>query len=307
MFCLVSGIQEGETYDWGTITGFLSVPLLIGFGSSCWAVFVWWQGPHAGRTARAAVAVPRPQLLAVQRGDHHGGVRHHRRWRSRSCCSPKPSSGTRPRSRRCCSCRWPVFSGGLAPGGGPLRRHASTPLHHDRRNAALLDLAVLGEPGHDRPKSPSGSCCLPMACSAWPTPGCGRRSPRRPTRNLPPRSAGAGAGIYNTTRQVGAVLGRRAIAAVIEARLTANLGATAGSLGGVRRGRCGRRHRRVGTAASGRVRVRVGDVRGHDPALRRPAPRRRWRCSSSCAPASPRSRPPPRRSRPEASAALADA
>jgi MFS family permease len=43
------------------------------------------------------------------------------------------------------------------------------------------------------------------------------------TRNLPLSSAGAGAGIYNTTRQVGAVLGSAAIAALIEARLTANL------------------------------------------------------------------------------------
>ncbi len=43
------------------------------------------------------------------------------------------------------------------------------------------------------------------------------------TRNLPLSSAGAGSGIYNTTRQVGAVLGSAAIAALIEARLTANL------------------------------------------------------------------------------------
>jgi MFS family permease len=42
------------------------------------------------------------------------------------------------------------------------------------------------------------------------------------TRNLPMSSAGAGAGVYNTTRQVGAVLGSAAIAAIIQARLAAN-------------------------------------------------------------------------------------
>ena len=42
-------------------------------------------------------------------------------------------------------------------------------------------------------------------------------------RNLPMHAAGAGAGMYNTTRQVGAVLGSAAIAAVIEARLAAHL------------------------------------------------------------------------------------
>lgn len=42
------------------------------------------------------------------------------------------------------------------------------------------------------------------------------------TRNLPPQLAGAGAGVYNTTRQVGAVLGSAAMSALITARLSAN-------------------------------------------------------------------------------------
>ena len=50
------------------------------------------------------------------------------------------------------------------------------------------------------------------------------------TRNLPMDLAGAGAGVYNATRQVGAVLGSAAIAVLIDARLAAELpGMTAGS------------------------------------------------------------------------------
>jgi MFS family permease len=41
------------------------------------------------------------------------------------------------------------------------------------------------------------------------------------TRNLPVQQAGAGAGVYNATRQVGAVLGSAAIAVLIDARLAA--------------------------------------------------------------------------------------
>jgi len=48
------------------------------------------------------------------------------------------------------------------------------------------------------------------------------------TRNLGPREAGAGAGIYNTTRQIGSVLGSAAIAALIAARLAAEMPAGAG-------------------------------------------------------------------------------
>ena len=43
------------------------------------------------------------------------------------------------------------------------------------------------------------------------------------TRNLPMDQAGAAAGVYNTTRQVGAVLGSAGIAVLMQARLTAEL------------------------------------------------------------------------------------
>ena len=41
------------------------------------------------------------------------------------------------------------------------------------------------------------------------------------TRNLPPQLAGAGAGVYNATRQVGAVLGSAAIAVLMDSRIAA--------------------------------------------------------------------------------------
>jgi MFS family permease len=43
------------------------------------------------------------------------------------------------------------------------------------------------------------------------------------TRGLPPREAGAGSGIYNTTRQIGSVIGSAAVAVLLQARLVADL------------------------------------------------------------------------------------
>ena len=52
------------------------------------------------------------------------------------------------------------------------------------------------------------------------------------TRNLAPRQAGAGAGIYNTTRTIGSVIGSASIAAFMQARLEANLPGASASQGG---------------------------------------------------------------------------
>lgn len=84
------------------------------------------------------------------------------------------------------------------------------------------------------------------------------------TRNLPMSAAGAGAGIYNTTRQVGGVLGSAAIATVIVNRLLAN-GFTSGGMGG------GVREPRPARSSQGCVRHRhVADAdHPRDRALRR--------------------------------------
>jgi MFS family permease len=64
--------------------------------------------------------------------------------------------------------------------------------------------------------------CLPMALFGVSNACLWAPLSATATRNLPMASAGSGAGVYNTTRQIGAVLGSAAIAALIQARLTAN-------------------------------------------------------------------------------------
>ncbi|MFB7059271.1 MFS transporter [Streptomyces vinaceus] len=40
---LVFGVQSGETYDWGTVAGPISITSILLFGIVCLAVFLWWQ------------------------------------------------------------------------------------------------------------------------------------------------------------------------------------------------------------------------------------------------------------------------
>jgi MFS family permease len=115
-----------------------------------------------------------------------------------------------------------VFSGGLAPVVGKLVDRINP------RYIALFGLLLFAvslywysiwlDPNPDlawRLLIPSGVLGIAMSC-VW--------SPisTTATYNLPQAQAGAGAGVYNTTRQIGAVLGSASIAVLIEARLGAN-------------------------------------------------------------------------------------
>ncbi|EWT03046.1 multidrug MFS transporter [Intrasporangium oryzae NRRL B-24470] len=230
MFLLVFGVQEGERYDWGTIAGPISVPLLIGLGVAVLAVFLWWQSRNRKEpllplglfrdrnfsVANVAItsigfsitAMAFPVMLYAQ------VVRGLSPTRSALLLVPMA-----------------VLSGALAPIAGRLSDRA-----HPRNlsafgigatSASLFWLSRIMDTA-----TPIWVLLLPMALM-----GVGGAFMWAPlgataTRNLPLSAAGAGSGVYNTTRQVGAVLGSAAIAAVIQARLSANLPGLGGGMSG---------------------------------------------------------------------------
>ena len=106
MFLLVFGIQEGHQYDWGTITGIITVPLLIVAGLVLFALFVVLAGAQPARAAGAALVVPRPQLQPRQRRRSPRWASRSPRSRSRSCSTPSWCAASRRPRRRCCSSRW---------------------------------------------------------------------------------------------------------------------------------------------------------------------------------------------------------
>lgn len=221
MFLVVFGLQEGSRYDWGTIAGPLSVPLVIGTGVLTMAAFVWWQArvrpeplvplrlfrdrnfslANLGITtvAFAITAMAFPFMLWAQ------SVR-----------------GWSPTESGLLLVPMALLTGALAPFVGRLvdRAHPRwiTMIGFGSGAAALFWLARVVTVD-----SAVWQILLPMALF-----GVGNAFLWAPlsataTRNLPMDSAGAGAGVYNTTRQVGAVLGSAAIAALIESRLASAL------------------------------------------------------------------------------------
>jgi EmrB/QacA subfamily drug resistance transporter len=221
MFLITFGIQEGETYDWGRITGVLSVPLLIGTGLAILAVFVGWQS----RIKREPL-VPLSLFLDRNFSLSNAGI---------ACTSLAITATFLPFTFYAQAARgWSPTQAALL--GAPM---AVVMLLLSRRVGRLIDtihprsitlvgfgtsalsllwLAQLMQSVH----TPVWLLCLP-----WAVFGLGNACMWAPlavtaTRNLPMSSAGAGSGVYNTVRQVGAVLGSAAVAALMEARLTAH-------------------------------------------------------------------------------------
>jgi EmrB/QacA subfamily drug resistance transporter len=221
MFLLVFGIQEGQTYDWGTIAGPISVWSLIVTGLVVLVVFVVWQARNPGEPlmslrlfrdrnfglaslAIAAVgfgvtAMAFPTVLYAQ------GV-----------------LGLSPTGSALLFVPMAVISGALSPYVGRLTDRA-----HPRWVAGfgLLSFVVglVWLAAVMRPATPIWELLLPIALIGVANGFMWAPISTSATRNLPMDQAGAAAGVYNTTRQIGAVLGSAGIAVLMQARLTAEL------------------------------------------------------------------------------------
>ncbi|WP_377108454.1 DHA2 family efflux MFS transporter permease subunit [Propionicimonas sp. T2.31MG-18] len=230
MSCLVFGIQEGETFDWGTIWGPVNVWSLIGLGVAVLGVFLWWQRRGRGEPllplrlfsdrnfslgnaaiAMVGIAVTSNALPLVFYYQLVLGFTP-----TRAALQLVPMA---------------LFSGVLAPVVGRLvdrvhpRYLATAGLL--MMAASMLWYAVWLVPDESlwwRLLFPSALMGIGSAFT-WSPIGT------TTTYNLAPADAGAGSGVYNSVRQVGSVLGSAAIAALIQARLAASLpgGAAAGA------------------------------------------------------------------------------
>ena len=233
LFLIVFGLQEGEKYDWGTIAGPITVWGLIIAGLVLMAVFVVQQW----RT-RSEPLVP----LELFRDRNFSGANLAIAavgFTVTGMSLPymfflQLARGLTPTEAAMLMIPMAVISGALAPLAGSLLDRVDPRLI---LVPGLLFVAggLLWNASLMSPDTPIWMFLLPSALLGIGNAGMWGPLATTATRRLPPRQAGAGAGIYNTTRTIGSVIGSAAIAAFMQARLEANLpgvGEAPGGIGG---------------------------------------------------------------------------
>ncbi|MDN5572281.1 MAG: DHA2 family efflux MFS transporter permease subunit [Propionibacteriaceae bacterium] len=227
MFLLVFGLQEGQTHDWGAVWGPISVWGLIGAGVVILGLFVWWQVRNPGEPllplallrdrnfslANTAISLvgfavtcyPLPVIFYVQ------DVRGFSALESGLLLLPSALMSV-------ALARWVgrrvdrvdariVATQGLAATAVGIVGYVLLIGNDLSPWWLLVPNTVLG--------FGMASIWAPISTAA--------------TRNLPLQWAGAGSGLYNTTRQVGSVLGSASIAAAISWRTAAHASDEAGT------------------------------------------------------------------------------
>ncbi|MCY0904495.1 DHA2 family efflux MFS transporter permease subunit [Arthrobacter sp. H14-L1] len=221
MFLLVFGIQEGSTYNWGTITGIISVWGLIITGIAVLVIFVIWQAVNRGEPLI-------PLSLFRERNFSLANIAITTVGFSITAMSLplifyyQLVRGMTPTQSALMLVPMALISGGLAPVVGKLVDRVN-PKFIASTGLALMAVALFWNAALMAPTTSIWLFLLPSAVLGLANAGIWAPLSTTATRNLGPHEAGAGAGIYNTTRQVGAVLGSAAIAALMQSRLAAEL------------------------------------------------------------------------------------
>lgn len=219
LFCLVFGIQEGHQYDWGTIVGPISVWGLIILGMLLLTTFLVWQ-------ARNPVEPLLPLSLFKDRNFSLANVAISTMSLAITALGfpfmlyAQLVRGMTPTEAALLFAPMALVSTVLA---NPVGKW--TDRFHPRLLAsfgyATVAMSFIWQIQVMTPDAETWQLVLPLALL-----GLGSAFVWAPTsttanRNLPLHQAGAGAGVYNATRQVGAVVGSAAIAVLMDDRLSA--------------------------------------------------------------------------------------
>jgi MFS family permease len=225
LFLIVFGLQEGEKYDWAPW-----VWAMIGGGVVVMAIFVWTQA----RT-KSEPLVPLP-LFRERNFSVSNLAISMVGFTVTSMSLPlmffiQLARGLTPTESALLLIPMAVLSGVLAPFAGRLLDRTD-PRFLLVPGLLLVAGSLFWYASLMNTDTPVWMFLLPSALMGIGNAGMWGPLATTATRNLSPRQAGAGAGIYNTTRTIGSVIGSASIAAFMQARLEANLPGAADAAGG---------------------------------------------------------------------------
>ena len=216
LFLIVFALQEGEHYDWAAW-----IWAMIGVGVVVMAVFLWQQAKTRSEPLVPLELFRDRNFSVANLGIAAVG------FTVTSMSLPmmffyQLARGLTPTQAALLLIPMAVLSGVLAPLAGRILDRVD-PRVLLVPGLGLTVLALVWYALLMNPDTPIGMFLLPSALMGIGQAGMWGPLATTATRNLAPRQAGAGAGIYNTTRTIGSVLGSAAIAAYMQSRLVENL------------------------------------------------------------------------------------
>ncbi len=229
LFLIVFGLQEGEKYDWnGWIWTMIAVGVVV------LVVFVWSQS-RTKNEPLVPLELFKDRNFAVSNiGIAAVG------FTVTSMSLPlmfflQLARGLTPTESALLMVPMAVISGVLAPFAGRLLDRTD-PRFLLVPGLLLVSISLFWFASLLNMETPVWYGLFPSALMGVGSAGMWGPLATTATRNLPPRQAGAGSGIYNTTRTMGSVIGSAAIAALMQGRLEANLPGAAEHSGGLGQG-----------------------------------------------------------------------
>jgi EmrB/QacA subfamily drug resistance transporter len=221
LFLVVFGLQEGQTYNWGTITGSpFSVWGLIIAGVVVLAAFVVWQRFNRGEPLLPLTLFRDRNFSLANAAITTVG------FAITSMTLPliyffQVVRGLTPTESALMLVPMAVITIALSAPVGKLVNRIN-PKYIAFVGLLFLAISLVWYSLIISPTVGIGWLLLPSALLGLANAGIWSPISNTATRNLPQKQAGAGSGVYNTTRQIGAVLGSASIAALISGRLAAH-------------------------------------------------------------------------------------
>ena len=225
MFLIVFALQEGQSHDWAPwIWGTIAV------GIAAMAAFVYWQSVNTGEALIPLIIFgdrnfSMSNLGVATIGFVVTGMILPLMFYAQSVC------GLTPTQAALLTAPMAVATGVLAPFVGRLvdRSHPRSVVGF---GFALMAIGLTWLSIEMTPATPIWRLVLPLTAMGVAMAFIWSPLAATATRNLAPQLAGAGSGVYNTTRQIGGVLGSAGIAAFMTSRIAAEMpGADRGAQG----------------------------------------------------------------------------